>query len=713
MKSDGYLWMLIGGCLIIAAVGITLFSELVHADPFISNEYTMTSCDGGVCVASTAAQPRFTQLPNRTWVSIPDSIDYSVNSSGVTFVFGDKSRIFFPGSSAWVNETEFGLEWGFKLSVASAASNSVVNIIPSASMPWSVSGDKLVFGNWEISFSDLNKSTKTFNSTYSVSKTGVTLVFNSSSPQSIDFDPTLVQVSAAASAIVQRLNDQAASYVKFPSNTTYVPAGVTIADAEYCLYRFAWGVDWTSKLLTAWNATDDWNESSTAAQIRAVDYNSTLNKTTVDAATIGWLCWNVTNAYNWSYGLGLNLSIRLNQTLTGTGTRSVNLSNTLAVGYSIITGDFTDFYSRSGTYPPQLNVTYFYPSTWTIPRLNSPPNQTILSNSTLVFGYTPLSTGRFVKATLLTNFTNTWTVNNSNASAITNNSLNTITVNLGNLADGTYKWNIVVFDNYSINTTNSSNYSFTLWRNPPLVNLNAPINFFNHSTSNSFIDFWFTPKIPAKMAFNSTTLYTNFTGAWLPTAGNASAAANNSLNVIEVTTPAANAYVWNILVCGNPDQGTNCAFNTTKNYTLNVTAGGGVASNCSCNATSNVSCNATGGSGLTTALIQETLSPSNDNGADATIVAVMFAMGLAVAAIAFRYKSILGYLLASTLFFILGAMLFGGIYYTVAGTNNLSYIYYSNFFIQSIGVAMVVVAIYLLLACVQEVMLFMTRRRSK
>ena len=75
--------------------------------------------------------------------------------------------------------------------------------------------------------------------------------------------------------------------------------------------------------------------------------------------------------------------------------------------------------------------------------LNSPPDGQWNASRNISFAYTPEAWNYgFSNATLWTNFTGVWAAGNPNASAITNNSVNTITVN--GTPEGQFIWNVEV-----------------------------------------------------------------------------------------------------------------------------------------------------------------------------------------------------------------------------------------------------------------------------
>ena len=90
----------------------------------------------------------------------------------------------------------------------------------------------------------------------------------------------------------------------------------------------------------------------------------------------------------------------------------------------------------------------------------------------------------FSNATLWTNFTGDWAANNTNASAITNNSVNTITVN--GISEGQFVWNVLVCDNETTPLCSFAvaNYSLGIDTTPPNVRIDAPANYSNFSGGN-------------------------------------------------------------------------------------------------------------------------------------------------------------------------------------------------------------------------------------
>jgi len=98
-----------------------------------------------------------------------------------------------------------------------------------------------------------------------------------------------------------------------------------------------------------------------------------------------------------------------------------------------------------GEAPPADNVT--------IISFNYPADaSTNTTTQNIQFGYTPLFYGgKATNCSLYTNRTGTWSWTTANATAITNNSLNTITYNFG--ADTNIRWAIGCFNNQNLNFT--------------------------------------------------------------------------------------------------------------------------------------------------------------------------------------------------------------------------------------------------------------------
>jgi predicted secreted protein len=119
--------------------------------------------------------------------------------------------------------------------------------------------------------------------------------------------------------------------------------------------------------------------------------------------------------------------------------------------------------------------------------LIAPDNQsTQTSSPTVEFAFIPVEDWALKNATLYANFTGSWKLNASNSTALTNNSINTISVDLPN---GYYIWNIRVCDNLlqcSFNST--TNYSFKLaYAQPGGIVINDPIYNFLQGRNATFL----------------------------------------------------------------------------------------------------------------------------------------------------------------------------------------------------------------------------------
>lgn len=99
--------------------------------------------------------------------------------------------------------------------------------------------------------------------------------------------------------------------------------------------------------------------------------------------------------------------------------------------------------------------------------LNAPNSGNITNVNPIVFQYTPTDDNGFSNCSIWSNFSGTWASNNSNASAITNNSVNSITVS--GIPSGYYVWNVNCTDNATTPLSNVSggNYTLTVDKNAP------------------------------------------------------------------------------------------------------------------------------------------------------------------------------------------------------------------------------------------------------
>lgn len=141
------------------------------------------------------------------------------------------------------------------------------------------------------------------------------------------------------------------------------------------------------------------------------------------------------------------------------------------------------FYDRAvatDNYKPELHITYTPASGSS----DNPPTVVLKtpgdgSTQTIeIINFTANVTDDYNVTTcsLYTNFTGSWTIN-STQTVNTNESLINFTLNVSDLNNGNYKWNINCSDNATNWNSSTSNFTFTLnIDEPPTVNATAPVN---------------------------------------------------------------------------------------------------------------------------------------------------------------------------------------------------------------------------------------------
>lgn len=124
------------------------------------------------------------------------------------------------------------------------------------------------------------------------------------------------------------------------------------------------------------------------------------------------------------------------------------------------------------------NVTLAETSSFDAPvvSLVSPSNGSANNTEPVVFTYTAWSSAGFTNCSLWGNWSGTWALNNSNSTAIANNSNNFISV--AGIPEGFYRWGIDCYDGQtpSLNTTNAT-YFLLIDRIAPQIIINYPVNF--------------------------------------------------------------------------------------------------------------------------------------------------------------------------------------------------------------------------------------------
>ncbi len=106
--------------------------------------------------------------------------------------------------------------------------------------------------------------------------------------------------------------------------------------------------------------------------------------------------------------------------------------------------------------------------------LNNPPDNSYNNTNPIFFQYTPTTTDDFANCSLYGNFTGTWAFNQSNSSAITNNTINQFNLTLD---DDRYLWNVECCSLTSdLCNMSASNFSFTLDTVKPVITIQSPTN---------------------------------------------------------------------------------------------------------------------------------------------------------------------------------------------------------------------------------------------
>jgi len=154
------------------------------------------------------------------------------------------------------------------------------------------------------------------------------------------------------------------------------------------------------------------------------------------------------------------------------------------------------------------------------------------------------------------NWSGTWAVNNSNASAI-NNTFSNISVTLA--ADGSYKWAVYCNDSAGNSDWTATNRTFTVVADPTASFGTNPINAYNSSSPNATFDI----KCADPHNVEDIQLWGNWSGAWVANNTNTSAV-NNTFSNISVTNLADGSYKWAVY-CNDSDSNTDW---TDTNRTL-------------------------------------------------------------------------------------------------------------------------------------------------
>ena len=185
----------------------------------------------------------------------------------------------------------------------------------------------------------------------------------------------------------------------------------------------------------------------------------TLNSPADDAKIVSQ---NIT--FNWTATSNLgNLTCDLyaDDLLQSGGVAVVNntpytyVEDSLEIGnhnWSVKCFDITGNYTNSDTY------NFFYDYVKPSVELISPIDSTSVGSSPINLIYKPIDNYGFVNCSLYTNLTGSWEVNQSNSSAILNDSNNNFTLNLGSGAS--VLWNVYCYDLADNVNFSSSNYTF-------------------------------------------------------------------------------------------------------------------------------------------------------------------------------------------------------------------------------------------------------------
>lgn len=118
--------------------------------------------------------------------------------------------------------------------------------------------------------------------------------------------------------------------------------------------------------------------------------------------------------------------------------------------------------------------------------LNWPSSNHINYYNNIMFNYTPVSTGTLTNCTLYTNRTGAFT-NESITYSPDNNQSNYFYLNFS--SDGSYKWNVLCYDDAGNNAWSIYNNTFTIDTGTPNVTLERPEN--NNYTTNGVVTFYY------------------------------------------------------------------------------------------------------------------------------------------------------------------------------------------------------------------------------
>ncbi len=314
--------------------------------------------------------------------------------------------------------------------------------------------------------------------------------------------------------------------------------------------------------------------NSTAIRLTAKQPSQTNYEYAITYSSATWYCLElkfVSNAVTGEYRIyagGVDVIDVTSINTSGAGNlRSINLGVPTA-GSQAVT-EYVDSVLSSATYNGPLPMAPILQVA-----LNSPTTASNLINQSIDFQFTPVTYGTNIQnASLWTNITGSWTSTQTNTSAVTNNTLDTIAF-ASWPSFSTIVWNIAVW-----NTTTQvfaiANFTFTIWVSSLVVTLNSPSS--GMHWLNGTVQFIYTPI--SIDTITVATLWTNITGSWAASQENESAITNGATNTISLNGwPSVATYVWNIGVENTTDTmfaPANFTFNlastNTYSYTYNAT----------------------------------------------------------------------------------------------------------------------------------------------
>ncbi len=327
---------------------------------------------------------------------------------------------------------------------------------------------------------------------------------------------------------------------------SYYVAAFFNGNRNYSYSSENWTVAIADTTAPAWS-----NAYKNTTPVRRLDI-VLFNATWDDAANLSYFIFSTNQS-----GLWVNDSaIRFNRSRNF----SLNISQITAqqgalVGWAFFANDSAGNYNRTDiqfftvldTTGP--NVTLVYPS-----------NASNVSATDLVVQFQPTDNVALLNATVFINISGLFMPNASNLT-LTNGSIATITI--PGLPEGTYVWNIMVFDTTNNSNFSQYNYTVTLDTTLPFVSLTTPNDtYFN--TVTGFLNY-----TPVDLRLANCSLYTTVTGSFVKNT-TASSAVSETDNNFSFTNLADGAYLWNVLCA---DSAGNSAFNATNfSFTIDTLA---------------------------------------------------------------------------------------------------------------------------------------------